>query len=152
MTKQTNQLVSNRAARHHYEVLDTYEAGICLVGTEIKSLRDNGGNLQDSYVKITSNELWLVASYIAPYKHGNRNNHEERRERKLLMHKREIARLKAQIQEKGLSLVPLSMYLKNGRVKVQMALAKGKKTFDKRETIKSRDEKRRIQRTLRDIS
>jgi SsrA-binding protein len=135
-------LVSNRRAAYNYEILETFEAGIILQGTEIKSLRDHGGSLQEAYIKVITNELWLVGCHIAPYRYGNIHNHEELRERKLLMHKREIAKLKIATQEKGLTLIPLSFYLKNGRAKVKIALAKGKKSVDKREAIKERDDKR----------
>jgi len=142
-------LVSNRKATFNYQILETYEAGIILQGTEIKSLRDNGGNLQDAYVKVDDQELWLVGCHIAPYRFGNLNNHPERRERKLLMHKREIAKIKTALQEKGFTLIPLAFYLKNGRLKVRLGLAKGKKTFDKRESIKERDENRNISRAMK---
>ena len=118
-------MAGNRKATFNYEILETYEAGISLLGTEIKSLRDHGGNLLDSYVTVKGNELWLLNCSIAPFRFGNIHNHEERRERKLLMHKREIAQLKEAINEKGLTLIPLSLYLKEGRVKVKLALAKG---------------------------
>ena len=139
-------LVSNRKAHYHYEVLDSYEAGIALLGTEIKSLRDHGGSLQEAYVKVVNNELWLVGCHIAYYKWGNIHNHEEKRERKLLMHKKEISRIKSATMEKGLTVIPLAFYLKKGRVKVKLGLAKGKKTQDKRHTIKDREEKRRLER------
>lgn len=144
-----NELVSNKKATFNYEILETFEAGIALTGTEIKSLRDNGGNLQDSYIKVLKKELWLVNSSIAPFRFGNINNHEERRERKLLMHKREIDQLQSASQEKGLALIPLSMYLKAGRAKLKIAIAKGKKMFDKREAIKERDEKRNMARAMK---
>ena len=149
MNTRTSDLVSNKKATHNYEILDTLEAGILLQGTEIKSLRDNGGNLQDSYVKVLHRELWLVGCHIAPYRFGNIHNHDPRRDRKLLMHKREIARLKEATTEKGLTIIALSFYLKDGRVKVKLAIAKGKKTFDKREAIKERDEKRNIDKALK---
>ena len=149
MNAKSGDLVSNRQATFNYEILETFEAGIVLQGTEIKSLRDHGGSLQESYVKIIGQEMWLVASSIAPYRFGNIHNHEERRERKLLMHKREIAKLKVASQEKGLTIIPLAFYLKNGRVKVKIAIAKGKKSFDKRASIKERDEKRQIQRSMK---
>jgi SsrA-binding protein len=149
MEAKSAELVSNRKATYNYEILETFETGIILLGTEIKSLRDHGGNLSDSYVKIIREEMWLINCSIAPYRFGNVHNHEERRERKLLMHKREIGRLKVSTQEKGLSLIPLSLYLKNGRVKVKLALAKGKKSIDKRESIKERDEKRRMDKMMK---
>lgn len=144
-----NELVSNKKASFNYEILETFEAGILLQGTEIKSLRDNGGNLQDSYIKVLKKELWLINASIAPYRFGNIHNHEERRERKLLMHKREIDQLQTASQEKGLALIPLSIYLKAGRAKLRIAIAKGKKTFDKREAIKERDEKRNIAKAMK---
>jgi len=143
------ELVSNRRARHDYEILETFEAGVVLSGTEVKSLRDGGGSLQEAYVTVKKGELWLVNASIAPYRFGNIANHEERRPRKLLMHRREIRRLKAATQEKGLALVPLSLYLKEGRVKLQLAQARGKKRHDKRASIKGREEKRRIDRAMK---
>lgn len=149
MTTKSSELVANRKATHHYELLETFEAGIALQGTEIKSLRNHGGSLQESYIKVIDNELWLVGCSIAPYRFGNIHNHEERRDRKLLMHKREIERLRNAVQEKGLTLIPLAFYLKEGRVKVRLAIAKGKKSFDKREAIKERDEKRTIAKMIK---
>lgn len=146
----TNQdLVSNRRAAYNYEILETFEAGIALQGTEIKSLRNNGGSLQEAYVKVVDNQLWLVGCNIAPYRFGNIHNHEEKRERRLLMHKREIEKFRTATQEKGLTLIPLAFYLKDGRVKVRIAIAKGKKTFDKRESIKDRDDKRQLARAAK---
>ncbi|NGX57475.1 MAG: SsrA-binding protein [Chlamydiae bacterium] len=150
MSKKSNELVSNRRAFHDYEILETFEAGIVLKGTEIKSLRSGGGGLQEAYVKVLSNELWLVGASIAPYKFGNIQNHEEKRDRKLLMHKKEIQRLKQATQEKGLTIVALSIFLKSGRAKLKLALAKGKKSYDKRSAIKERDDKRRIDRMMKD--
>lgn len=147
--KGDNELVSNRRARHDYEILETYEAGIALQGTEVKSLRDGGGSLQEAYITVKGGELWLVNASIAPYKFGNIMNHEERRDRKLLMHRREIVRLRVAVQEKGLTLIPLAMYLKGGRVKLSIAEARGKKKIDKRGAIKERDEKRRMDRAMR---
>jgi SsrA-binding protein len=152
MNSKENELVSNRRAGFNYEILETFEAGIVLQGTEIKSLRNHGGVLQDAYVKATKKDLWLVGCSIAPYSFGNVHNHEEKRDRKLLMHKREIARLYIAVQEKGLAIIPLALYLKEGKVKVRIALAKGKKTYDKREAIKERDEKRTIQKAMKDHS
>jgi SsrA-binding protein len=145
----TKELASNKKAFFNYEILETFEVGIVLVGTEIKSLRNHGGSLQDAYIQIEKKELWLIGSSIAPYKFGNIHNHEERRKRKLLAHKKEISRIQASIQEKGLTCVPLSMYLKNGRVKLKIGLAKGKKLHDKRETIKEREDQRTIQKMLK---
>lgn len=149
MAASSQDLVSNRRATHDYEVLETFEAGISLKGTEIKSLRDHGGSLQEAYVRVDDNELWLIGCSIAPYRYGNIHNHEEKRDRKLLMHKREIQTLKEASQEKGLTLIPLAFYLKNGCVKAKIAIAKGKKSFDKRASIKEREEKRRIEHHLK---
>ncbi len=148
-----SELVSNRKATHDYEILETYEAGIVLLGTEIKSLRNHGGSLQEAYVLITdSGEAILKNASIAPYKFGNLFNHEERRDRKLLLHKREMAKLKTLSQEKGLTLIPLGMYLKNGFVKVKIAVAKGKRSYDKRAALKEREHKRDIDRAMKDHS
>ncbi len=149
MSKKSGDLVSNRRAFHDYEILDSFEAGIALQGTEIKSLRAHGGSLQEAYVRVIRDEVWLVGCSIAPYRFGNINNHDERRDRKLLLHRREIESLRRGAQEKGLTIVPLSMYLKQGRAKIKIALARGKRSVDKRATIKERDEKRRMQRITR---
>ena len=147
MSKPSNELVSNRKAFHDYEVLDTYEAGVMLLGTEIKSLRNHGGSLQDAYVDVRGSSIWLINASIAPYNFGNIHNHEERRPRKLLMHKGEIVKLKKQVAEKGLTLIPLGIYLnKKGIAKVKVAIAKGKKAYDKRAAQKDRDSQREMQR------
>lgn len=143
------EIVSNRKAYHDYEILDTYEAGIMLKGTEIKSIRENGASLQEAYVRIIKGELWLIGGYIAPYRFGNLHNHEERRDRKLLMHGGEITRLKTLVKEKGMTLVPLALYFKEGRVKIKIGHGRGKKKADKREALKEKDEKRHIQRALK---
>ncbi len=144
-----NELVSNRRAFHEYEILETYEAGIILAGTEVKSLRDHGGNLSDAYIRVIGEELWLVGASIAPYRFGNVHNHEEKRDRKLLMHHREIAHLKNQVQIKGLTLMALSLYLKRGKVKVKIGLAKGKKKHDKRQAIMEQEKKREMDRLVK---
>lgn len=149
MSRSQGDLVSNRRATHNYEILETFEAGIALQGTEIKSLRNNGGSLQEAYVKVINNEIWLVGCTISPYRFGNIHNHEERRDRKLLMHKREIEKMRVATQEKGLTIIPLAFYLKEGRVKVRVGIAKGKKSHDKREAVKERDEKRNIQKMMK---
>lgn len=148
--KSNNDLVSNRRATFNYQILDTFEAGIALQGTEIKSLRNNGGSLQEAYVRVVGNELWLIGCNIAPYRFGNVHNHDEKRDRKLLMHKREIAKLKVATQEKGLTIIPLAFFLKDGRAKVRIGLAKGKNTIDKREAIKERDDKRHIAKVMKE--
>jgi SsrA-binding protein len=143
------ELVSNRKARFDYEILDTFEAGILLVGTEIKSLRNHGGSLQDAYVEPRDGALWLINASITPYHFGNIHNHEEKRPRKLLLHKREIAKMIKQFSEKGLTLIPLSIFLnKKGLAKVQVAIAKGKKTYDKKAALKERDLKKATDREL----
>jgi SsrA-binding protein len=151
--KSDSDLVSNRKATHDYEILETFEAGIVLVGTEIKSLRGHGGSLQDSYILISeSGDAILKNASIAPYKFGSVFNHEEKRERKLLLHKREIAKLRSYSAEKGLTLIPLGMYLKNGFVKVKVAVAKGKRSYDKRAALKEREHKRDIDRAMKRLS
>jgi SsrA-binding protein len=140
-------LVSNRRAGYEYEILETFEAGLSLLGTEIKSLRGNGGSLQDAYVDIRGGEAILVNASIAPYAQGNIHNHEERRERKLLLNRSELARLYKAKAEKGLTIIVLSIYLsKKGWAKAKIAVARGKKEHDKREAIKEREVKRSIQR------
>ncbi|HSX14177.1 MAG TPA: SsrA-binding protein SmpB [Chlamydiales bacterium] len=142
----SNELVSNRKAGHDYEILETFEAGIILLGTEIKSLRNHGGSLQDSFVDVRGNDFLLMNSSIAPYTFGNVFNHEEKRPRKLLLHKREIEKLRNTVMQKGLSLIPLSIYLNKGIAKVKIALAKGKKSYDKRSALKEREHRRSMER------
>lgn len=141
-----NELVSNRKAGHDYEILETYEAGIILLGTEIKSLRNHGGSLQDSYVDVRGHDFLLMNCSIAPYSFGNLFNHEEKRPRKLLMHKRELEKLRSTVIQKGLTLIPLSIYLKKGIAKVKIAIAKGKKSYDKRSSLKEREHRRSMER------
>ena len=143
-------VVTNRRARHDYHVLEKFEAGIALRGTEIKSLRDGHIVLKDSYADVIGNELYLVGAHISPYERGTIWNHEPERTRKLLMHKREIVRIGAQIAEKGLTLVPLSVYFKQGRAKVELGLCRGKQTVDKRDSIREREVKREIERHIKD--
>ncbi|MBI1321104.1 MAG: SsrA-binding protein SmpB [Candidatus Hydrogenedens sp.] len=143
-------LADNRKARHDYEVLDTYEAGIALVGSEVKSLRAEGSiMLKDSYADFRSGELWLVGVHIGPYKQANILNHEVERKRKLLMHRHEIDKLKARVEEKGLTVVPLRVYFKRGKVKVLVGLCRGRQTHDKRDAIKARESKREIDRAVK---
>jgi SsrA-binding protein len=139
----------NRKARHEYHILQTYEAGIVLVGTEVKALREGKANLVDSYATIKNGEVWLVGAHISEYKQGNINNHIPTRDRKLLLNKSEIRKLIGKTKEKGLTLIPLRMYFKNGRVKVELALAKGKKSYDKRETIAKRDFQREQEKKIK---
>jgi SsrA-binding protein len=139
-------IASNRRARYEYEILDTWEAGMVLVGPEVKSLRAGNANLSDSYAMTRRGELWLLNLHISPYKQAGRDNPDPRRERKLLLHRREIEKLDSQINERGLTLVPLSLYFMNGRAKVEIGLARGKKRYDKRESIKRREQDREIAR------
>lgn len=131
-------VASNRKAYHDYYILEKHEAGIALTGTEVKSVRDGRINLKDSYVRIRGGEAQLVQTHISPYAHGNRENHDPLRERKLLLHRQEIRRLVGKIQERGLTVIPLRMYFKSGRAKVEIAVAKGKRLYDKRE-VKRRE-------------
>lgn len=147
--KSSAELTSNRRAYHDYEVLETHEAGICLLGTEVKSLRDHGGSLQEAYILINKKGVYLKQASIAPYKFGTAFNHQERRDRKLLLHRYEIKKLRRQVEQKGMALIPLSFYLKKGYVKVKLGVAKGKKRQDKRQAIREREEKRSIARMLK---
>lgn len=142
-------IVDNRKARHDYFLLETFEAGIVLVGTEVKSLRAGRANLKDSYAQIDDGELFLYNMHISPYEQGNIFNVDPVRKRKLLMHKREIMRLLGKVKEKGLTLVPTKLYFSNGRVKVEIALAQGKKLHDKRSVEKEKDAKREIDKALK---
>ena len=139
----------NRQAYHDYFVERTIEAGIALKGTEIKSIRDGKVNLRGSYAIARSGELWLENAHIAVYEHGNRYNHEPMRSRKLLLHRREITQLLGRVETKGLTLVPLKLYLKGGRAKIELGLCRGKKLYDKREAIAERDVRREIERVVR---
>lgn len=132
-------VTQNRKAFHEYFILERFEAGLALTGTEVKSLRDGSVQLKDSYAEVRRGEAYLVGCHISPYKHGNRANHLAERDRKLLLHKREIRKLAASTSEKGLTLVPLSVYFKGPRAKVEIGIARGKKNYDKRESIKKRD-------------
>ena len=143
-------VTENRKARHDYHILETYEAGLALAGTEVKSLRSGKANLQDSYARVENAELVLYNMHVSPYDQGNRFNHEPKRKRKLLMHKREIMRLLGKTREKGLALIPLKVYFKNGYAKVELALAKGKKAYDRREDMAARDAKRDIDRAMKE--
>jgi SsrA-binding protein len=132
-------LATNRQATHNYFIEERLEAGIVLVGTEVKSLRQGRANLKDGYALVRQGEVWLLNCHISPYSHGNLNNHDPLRERKLLLHREEIRRLDRKRRMSGLALVPLRLYLKKGKVKVELGLARGKKLYDKREAIKRRD-------------
>lgn len=141
--------ISNRKARHDYEIIDVYEAGIVLKGPEVKSLRMGRANLQDSYADLKQGEVWLHNMHISPFEQANRFNHDPVRDRKLLLNKSEIRRLIGKTTEKGLTLIPLKIYFKNGKAKVELALAKGKKEYDRREDIKKRETDRELRRTFR---
>ena len=139
-------ICQNKKAWHNYFIEDKYEAGIALLGTEVKSLRDGKANLGDSYAKIQRGEVFLVDAHISAYRFGNRFNHDPLRQRKLLLHRREIRRLIGKVQEKGLTLIPLRLYFSDGKAKVELGLAKGKKLFDKRETLKRKTMEREMER------
>lgn len=143
------ELSSNRRAFHDYEILETLEAGIVLQGTEVKSLKDHGGNLQDSYILVSQGKVILKNASIATYRFGNLHNHEEKQERLLLLHKREIEHLKSTSQIQGLTLIPLAFYLKKGRIKVKIAIAKGKRLHDKRAHLKEKEHQRQIDRAMK---
>ena len=141
--------ISNRKARHEYFIIEALEAGIVLTGTEVKSLRKGNANLQDSYAELRSGEVWLEGMHISPYEQGNINNHDPRRRRKLLLQRKQIRKLIGGMKEKGLTLIPLSVYFKGPYAKVELALARGKKSYDKRDAIAKRDADRDIARARR---
>ena len=143
--------ILNRKARYDYEILDKYEAGIVLTGTEIKSIRKGNANLKDSYAVIKNGEIFLLNMHISEYKEGNIFNHDENRTRKLLLNKSEIKKINDKVSIKGLTLVPLSLYFKNGKAKIELAVARGKHTYDKKETIKQRDLDREMKKTMKNI-
>lgn len=143
-------IAQNKKATHDYFIEESFEAGIVLTGTEIKSIRKGKVQLKDSYAKITNNEIFWFGGHIAPYEQGNRFNHDETRTRKLLLHRKEINKMIGKVKEEGYALIPLKIYLKGGYAKMELALAKGKKNYDKRETLKKKDAQRDIQRALRD--
>ena len=142
-------VADNRKARHDYFVDETFEAGLVLTGTEIKSIRAGRVNLRDSHARVERGEVWLYGMHIAPYEHGNRFNHEPDRPRKLLLHRREIDYLAGRVRERGYTLVPLKLYLKGGWAKVELALVRGKKVYDKRAAIAQREAQRRIAQALK---
>ena len=150
MTTSSRIIAQNKKARYDYQILDTFEAGIVLVGSEVKSCRQGGASLRDCYARIENNEIFLVNAHISPYKFANRFNHEPLRKRKLLFHRLEIKKFYGKLREKGQSLIPLKMYFNNrGKVKVELALAKGKKNYDRREDIKKKDMKRDAEKELK---
>ncbi len=149
-SKETKTITENRKARHDYFVLETYEAGIELVGTEVKSIRQGGVNLKDSWCSVDNGELFVRGMHISPYEKGNIFNRDPLRVRRLLMHRREINKLYGTLKQEGLSLIPLSLYFKDSRVKMQLGLCKGKKLYDKRESAAKRDAQREIERRLKE--
>ena len=144
-------VATNRRARHEYEILETFEAGLVLRGTEVKSLRTGQVNFKDSYATVRGGEAWLLGCHISPYSHGTDANHDPERDRKLLLHGREIRRLVGKIAERGLTVVPLKMYLKSGRAKIEIGLARGKKLHDKRATLRDRQTRREMDKAAREV-
>jgi SsrA-binding protein len=144
----TKLIAQNRKARYDYLVEDTIEAGLALVGTEVKSCREGKVSLTDAYAVVRDGEAWLLQCHIAPYSHGNKQNHDPLRPRKLLLHKSEIGRLGAKVSQEGRTLVPLKLYFKQGLAKAEIAIARGKKSYDKRQDIAKRDDTRRMQQAL----
>ena len=140
----------NRRARHEFTIDETFEAGIVLTGTEIKSIRAGKVNLADAFARIERGEAWLIGAHIAPYEQGNRNNHEPTRTRKLLLHRDQIAELTGRTQAKGFTLVPLKLYIRDGMAKLELGVGKGKKAYDKRRTIAERDARRELERATKE--
>ncbi len=147
--KEEQDLGVNRQAGYNYHLLDRFEAGVVLTGTEVKSARGGRVNLRDSYAAVKDGEVWLLNCHISPYSHGNLQNHEPLRDRKLLLHREEIRKLIGKVRERGFTLVPLRLYLKKGRIKIEIALAKGKREYDKRETIRRREAEREARQAIR---
>lgn len=141
-------VATNRKARHEYFLLDEYEAGIVLMGSEIKSIRAGRISLAEAYVRIENHEAWLMDAHVAPYEQASQFNHDPKRPRKLLLHRKEIDKLDAEVNQKGVTIVPLRVYLKGGRAKIEIAVAKGKKLYDKREAIAKRDAQREMERNI----
>ena len=149
MNAEEKNITVNRKARHEYHILQTFEAGIVLQGTEVKSLRQGKANLSDSYAVVENGEVWLVNAHISEYTQGNIYNHDPLRKRKLLLNKNEIRKLARAVQEKGNTLIPLRLYFVRGKAKVELAIARGKKIFDKRHDIAKRDAERELQRKIK---
>jgi SsrA-binding protein len=143
-------IAQNKTARINYHIEDTFEAGIVLVGTEVKSLRDGKANLKDCYALVKDGEVFVHDMHISPYSHGNRSNHDPLRVRKLLLHKTEIKRLYGKSRERGLALIPLKLYFRSGKVKIEVGIGRGKKLYDKRESLKNKEDKRDIERGMRE--
>ena len=149
MADDSRNIATNRRARHEYEILETIEAGLVLRGTEVKSLRDSQVTFKDAYATIRNDEAWLLGCHINPYRHGTDANHDPERDRKLLLHRREISRLTGKIAERGLTLIPLRLYLKGGRVKLELGLARGRKLHDKRSALREREVRREMDKAVR---
>ncbi len=150
MTDNPRVLATNRKAYHDYTIEETQEAGIALTGTEIKSVRAGSVNLRDSFAQVKNGELWLMNAHIAPYEPASRQNGDPYRDRKLLMHRKEILRLFGRVQEKGLTIIPLRLYLKKNRAKIEVGLARGKKLYDKRDTLAKRESEREVRRAVKE--
>ncbi|HXG14895.1 MAG TPA: SsrA-binding protein SmpB [Calidithermus sp.] len=142
-------VATNRRARHEYEILETVEAGLVLRGTEVKALRQGQVNFKDAYATVRNGEAWLLGCHISPYSHGSDANHDPERDRKLLLHRREISRLAGKVAERGLTLIPLRIYFKGGRAKLELGLARGRKLHDKRSALRERELRRELDRALR---
>lgn len=149
MVQEEKNITVNRKARYDYTIIQTYEAGISLLGTEVKALRQGKANLVDCYATLREGEVWLVGAHIGVYDHGNMNNHDPLRDRRLLLHKAEIKKLTRSVIEKGSTIIPLRLYFTNGKVKVEIATAKGKKSYDKRDDIAKKDAKRELDRQMK---
>jgi len=145
-------ICQNKTAWRNYAIEDTYEAGIVLQGTEVKSLREGRANMKDSYARVTNGEVFVYDLHISPYSHGNRSNHDPLRVRKLLLHKQEIKRLYGKTRERGLALIPLKLYFKNGKVKIEIGVSKGKKLHDRRDDLKRKSDQRDMERAIKDRS
>ncbi len=142
-------IAQNRRARHDYEILERFEAGIALTGTEIKSVREHRVQIVGAYARVRDGEVWVQDMHIAPYSHSGYTHHDPRRDRKLLLHRREIRRLRELLEEKGLTLIPLSLYMKRGKAKLELGVARGRKHYDRREAIKEREQSREMARAVR---
>jgi SsrA-binding protein len=149
MSESIKIITTNRKARHEYHISETVEAGLVLHGTEVKALREGRANLQDAFCKVEGAEMYLLGAHISPYSHGNLNNHDPVRPRKLLLHRRELGKWKKASEQKGFTIIPLKLYFKNGIAKVEIGMARGKKLYDKRADIAERDSDRRLDRTLK---
>jgi SsrA-binding protein len=145
----TKTVATNRRARHDYEILDTVEAGLVLEGSEVKSLRDGRANIKDSFAHVKDGEVWIIGLYIAPYSFSRGGGHDPERTRKLLLNRREIDRIAGQLAEKGLTLIPLRLYFRDGKAKLELGLARGRRTVDKRHAIREREQKREMERAVR---